>query len=247
MRIAQGYVSKSIADFPFHEVYRISDYFDIHNPSVFFGMYRYEDMVLLEAHRSKKVVLWTGQDALKFNKWHYLENVINVTAHPKVHELITSKKCYCKLVKPAAFLNEPKPQKLGKRIYAYCPSSMPEYHGKDILDKLIRAGYDITIGDGNYTRCEWKRVFADEHYKDVFVGLCLSPFAGGGESIIEMGLRGIRVVTNVFDLPNCISWNSFEDVMTAIENETSRIGYVENKLVTQVWNDLDHKHQWLNI
>lgn len=239
-------------DFPFHEVYRLADYYDNYRPCVFFGCYRYEDAVLVFGHHSAGLILWTGQDALNFKHWGSLSDakahkITSVTAHPKVHKLITDNNCDCQLVKPAAFLNQRNPKPLGKKIYAYCPDSAPEYHGKQIIVELANAGYDIILGNGRFTRNEWKTRFADLHYDDCFIGLCLSEFAGGGESIIEMGLRGMKVVTNVFDLPNCVPWNSVEDVMQAIESETKNIGTTNTKLVQQVWNDLDHKHNWLNI
>lgn len=238
-------------DFPFHEVYQLSDYMDNDNVCVFFGIYRYEDKRLAYDHHCKSVLFWTGHDALKFDEWEYINDfdhkLINVTAHPKVHKLITDNKCDCKLVKPAAFLNQRNPKPLGTKIYAYCPDSMPEYHGKQIIIELANAGYEIILGNGKFTRNEWKTRFADLHYNDCFIGLCLSEFAGGGESIIEMGLRGMKVVTNVFDLPNCVPWNSLEDVIQAIESETKNIGTTNTKLVQQVWNDLDHKHNWLDI
>ena len=62
-----------------------------------------------------------------------------------------------------------------------------------------------------------------------------------------MGLRGMKVVTNVFDLPNCIPWNSVEDIIQAIEEETKNIGTTNEKLARQVWDSLDHKHEWLEI
>jgi hypothetical protein len=237
-------------DFPFHEVYKLADYYDVRKPMVFFGMYRYEDFRLWMSHESKEKIFWTGQDALN---WNFDDpnrpSVItgNVTAHPKVYERITAHNRDCELVKPAAFLNQRNPKPLGTKIYAYCPESAPEYHGKQIIVDLANAGYDIILGNGKFTRDEWKTRFAELHYKNCFIGLCLSEFAGGGESIIEMGLRGMKVVTNVFDLPNCIPWNSVEDVMQAIESETKNIGTTNAKLVQQVWNDLDHNHNWLNI
>jgi hypothetical protein len=62
-----------------------------------------------------------------------------------------------------------------------------------------------------------------------------------------MGLRGLKVVTNVFDLPNCIPWDSIDDVVKAIEDETQFIGHQSVNLAEKVWRDLDHKHEWLNI
>src|SRR5688572_11840976 len=220
MRITQGYVSKSVMDFPFHQVYGLDDYRTNQQPAVFFGMYRYEDLALYEQHDVVPVVFWTGQDALGF-----VTNTLNITAHPPVKKHFDSLRVNCKLVKPAAFLNVQKPQMLGKKIYAYCPDSAPDYHGKKIIDELRCGGYEIVIGDGQFTQDQWRNGRADLFYKDIFIGLCLSEFAGGGGSIIEMGLRGIKVVTNVFDLPNCIPWKSTGDITAAIEDQTQYIGH----------------------
>jgi hypothetical protein len=234
-------------DFPFHESYGLVDYFDDRKPAVFFGMYRYEDWAVIDHHEqySRALKFWTGQDAI--NNIGIANFSDNVTAHVKIHQLIKTNDRECKLVKPAAFQNQRNPKVLGKKIYAYCPSSAPEYHGKEIIDELRRGGYEIVIGDGQFSRQQWKTGAADFHYDQCFIGLCLSEFAGGGESIIEMGLRGMRVVTNVFDLPNCDPWNSVHDVMMAIEDQTQYIGHTNEGLSQRVWSDLDHKHQWLNI
>jgi|SRR5688572_4192428 len=246
MRITQGYVSKSVMDFRFHQVYQLDDYNDREKPFVCFGGYRYEDGCICQQHESHITVFWTGQDAL--NEWGFTDRACrHVTAHPKVQKHIAKDGASCLLVKPAAFLNVQKPQTLGKKIYAYCPNSMPDYHGKKILDELRCGGYEIVIGDGQFTQEQWRNGRADLFYKDIFIGLCLSEFAGGGGSIIEMGLRGINVVSNVFDLPNCIPWNSIDDVIQAIEDQTQYIGHSNPGLAERVWDDLDHEHNWLNI
>jgi hypothetical protein len=246
MRILQGYVSKSVMSFPFHQIYRLDDYNDDCSPSVFFGMYRYEDYQILISHPAHKIVFWTGQDALDFKKWGLDDDYKHVTAHPKVYELIKSKGVGCELVKPAAFLNEFYPQKLGPKIYAYCPTSAPDYHGKKVLDELKAAGYEIIIGDGATPQHLWKYT-QDAFYGDIFIGLCLSEFAGGGTSIIEMGLRGIKVVTNVFDLPNCIPWTDARQIAGIIENEKQQIGNTNKALAQDVWDSLDHEFKWLEL
>lgn len=234
-------------DFPFHEVYALDDYNNYSKPVVFFGMYRYEDVRMFLNHNDKARIFWTGQDVLQWQIDDLILSAWNVTAHPKVHKELLSYDHDCELVKPAAFLNTQKPQTLGKKIYAYCPNSSPEYHGKKIIDELRCAGYEIIIGDGQWTQAQWRNFYADFHYKDCFIGLCLSEFAGGGGSIIEMGLRGMKVVTNVFDLPNCVPWNSIHDIRQAIEDQTQYIGHSNPGLAQYVWDDLDHKHEWLNI
>lgn len=234
-------------DFPFHETYRLSDYKNYAEPSVFFGMYRYEDLRLLDTHHAEKTIFWTGQDALKFdwdNNHSYLE-ARNVTAHHKISDMISQFEP-CHLVQPAAFGNVVSPQKLGRYIYAYCPSSAPDYHGRKIIDELILKGYEIIVGDGSLSQIAWKYK-RDDYYNDIFIGLCLSEFAGGGGSIIEMGLRGINVITNVFNLPNCLPFKDADEVEELIEKEKSRIGTTDKKRAEDVWNNLDHEFKWLEI
>lgn len=250
MRITQAYVSKSVMDFPFHEVYKLDDYNDAFTPSVFFGMYRYEDYrVGVDNESEKSKVFWTGKDIIDYKWGKFPYN--SVTAHPKIYnhllKLARPEMRTCKLIKPAAFLNTVNPQVLGKKIYAYCPNSAPDYHGKKIIDELRCGGYEIVIGDGQFTQYQWHGAMDEYFYRQCFIGLCLSEFAGGGGTIIEMGLRGLKVVTNVFDLPNCIPWDSIDDVVKAIEDETQFIGHQSVNLAEKVWRDLDHKHEWLNI
>lgn len=245
MRIAQGYVSKSIMSFPFHEIYGLDDYNSSNDPAIFFGMYRYEDYQLMYKHTGEKKIFWTGQDALDFdfkNKYH----LNNVTAHPNIHTLITQRGFHCELVKPSTFINEVNPQKLGPNIYAYCPKEAEDYHGKKVLDELKEMGYNITIGDGSMPQHLWKYA-SNGFYNDIFVGLCLSSFAGGGTSIIEMGLRGIPVITNVFNLPNCIPWTDVNGIAESIEHFKVGIGETDSYTAGAVWENLDHEHKWLEI
>lgn len=244
MRIAQGYISKSIAGFPMHKIFDLHDYRDYKAPCVFFGMYRYEDLRLLTTHQGERTIFWTGQDALKFN-WSKNKhiNARHVTAHPKVYDLIRQH-AKCTIVKPTGVINTLRPQQLGPRIYAYCPASAPDYHGVKIIEELRRGGHEIIIGDGSIPQYLWAQT-QDGFYADIFIGLCLSEFAGGGGSIIEMGLRGIKVVTNVFKLPNCLPFGNVLDVVNLIEQEKKNIGIVNTKLAQDVWDNLDHTHEWL--
>lgn len=233
-------------DFDFHQAYALDDYKNYKEPSVFFGMYRYEDYCLFMQHNSQDRVFWTGQDVIMFDWQNYFTGT-NVTAHPKVKKHIEDKGLKCSLVKPAAFGLTMKPQVLGKKIYAYCPNSAPDYHGKKIIDELRCGGYEIIVGDGQFTQVQWKSGLNEMHYNQCFIGLCLSEFAGGGLSIIEMGLRGMKVVTNVFNLPNCIPWNSIHDIVQAIEDQRRLIGQTRESVARYTWDGLDHKHEWLEI
>lgn len=249
MRIAQGYVSKSIMDFPFHQIYSLDDYNDSWEPSVFFGMYRYEDWCMVCHHHRESFIFWTGQDALDFQRWDEMResmDATHLTAHPKIHELITSNGIECQLVRPSSFLNDINPKLPGEKIYAYVPSGMPEYHGIHLIQQLQEEGHHIIIGDGSYSQTEWRAGKADEFYDQCYMGLCLSPFAGGGTSIIEMGLRGMPVVTNVFNLSNCFQWKNIKDIREHISRfrDSHR---VQEKMAKMVWHDLDHEFKWLEV
>jgi hypothetical protein len=236
-------------DFPFHEIYQLDDYRSIKDPAVFFGMYRYEDSALLEYHDDNAIVFWTGQDVLQWgeDELRFIHRRSDSkTAHPKVYEYLKEKGYVCELVKPSTFLNTINPKKLGPTIYAYCPSSAPDYHGIKIIDELRRAGYEIIIGDGQVPQHLWRHA-QKAFYDGIFVGLCLSEFAGGGTSIIEMGLRGIPVITNVFNLPNCYPWRDAQDVANIIEALKVNIGSTRASIARYTWDALDHTHEWLEI
>lgn len=250
MRITQAYVSKSVMDFPFHQIYSLDDYNNDHDTAIFFGMYRYEDSILAYNHGGICIIFWTGQDALTFGAWSVFSDYKlyrHVTAHPKVKEHLKAMGMDCQLVPPSTFLNHQQPQRLGDKIYAYCPNSAPDYHGKKVIDELRTAGYEIIIGDGQWTQDQWRMGKADWFYNDVFIGLCLSEFAGGGTSIIEMGLRGIPVVTNVFQLPHCIPWHDAQHIAAIIQDQKKLIGTAQKKLAQSVWESLDHEFKWMEI
>lgn len=181
MRIDQAYVSKSVADFPFHTIYRLNDYRDIDTPSVFFGCYRFEDIRIINSHNGDRTIFWTGQDILNYlNNGFKVEHARHVTAHPKVHALLKKEFNNVVLVNPSTFLNKVKPQPLGNKIYAYCPATMQSYHGLKWIDQLRDLGYVVYVGDGRYTQEDWRESKADLIYEGVGIGLCLSEFAGGG-------------------------------------------------------------------
>jgi hypothetical protein len=248
MRVSQCYVSESVNDFPFKEIYSLTDYKDSLAPWVFIGMYRPEDLDVFKKHKGYKMILWTGQDSLSFHYMGDFDDVDgqNFTAHHKVYEYLRQK-INVQLIRPSSFLNTISPQQLGKKIYAYCPNSMPKYHGIHVIDELRRGGFEIVIGDGQWTQNEWGNGQANNAYDDICIGLCLSDFAGGGTSIIEMGLRGVPVVTNVFQLANCRPWRDVLDVVAEIETQLALAGTTDAALAQAVWEGLDHEFKWLEI
>jgi hypothetical protein len=244
MKITQGYVSKSVDDFPFLTTYKLSGYVDSLMPCVFFGMYRIEDYNALTQHKSIAVIFWCGQDAIDFTEWDSIRHVHHVTYHRHIYELLKDK-VKIHLIYPTDFGSSLEITPLGNKIYAYVPASCPEYHGLEVIEKL-KVDFEIIIGDGTIPQDEWRAGRCNEFYNPSFIGLMLSPFAGGGSSIIEMGLRGRKCITNVFDLPHTAQWKTVADVKRIIKAESKKIGTINTNIAQKVKAFLD-KGEFLDI
>lgn len=246
MRITQAYVSPSVADFPFLKCLGLEEYHDVSAPAVFYGCYTMLDIMKVLNHRSLKVIRWCGQDAFDFRHWDLIKDCHHVSPLAKVREWIAvSSNRHCSWIKPENLDMEINPTAKGSKIYAYIPSSFPEYHGSDII-KSLSVDYEIIVGDGTYPRAEWYGGIGDRHYDDSFIGLMLSPFAGGAGSVVDMGLRGRKCVTNVMDMPNAIPWNTIEDIERAIKVEARGIGETNSELAQSVFDAIDKDYSWLS-
>lgn len=245
MRITQAYVSPSVADFPFLRCLNLEPYHDVKAPAVFYGCYTQVDLDMILNHQGFSVIRWCGQDALDFQQWEKVKHCSHVTPLEQVGNWVTDKKGICYCIKPENLDVVMNPTPKGKKIYAYAPSSFPEYHNIDII-KSLSVDYEIIVGDGSYSRAEWYGGIGDRHYDDSFIGLMLSPFAGGAGSVVDMGLRGRKCVTNVMDMPNAIPWNSVDDIRKAIEREAKTIGETDTELSQQVFDAIDKDYLWLN-
>lgn len=238
MRITQGYVSKSVEGFHFLKSCHLTEYVDSSKPCVFFGMYRLEDFEALKQHSGIKVIRWCGQDALKVQDWTLFKShdIFHVTPLLNVKKLLEYNGLECKII-PLENILQPEPQKLGNKIYAYCPEPK-EYHGWKLIEEL-KQRHEIYISEP-IPQSEW----TGKEYEDAFIGLCLSHFAGGGYTVMELGLRGVKCVTNVVDLPNRIPFKTIDDIEVAIAFERQRIGATNRLLSKQVYDSVGF-NDWL--
>lgn len=241
MRITQAYVSPSVADFPFLKCLGLEPYHDVEAPAVFYGCYTMLDLMKVMNHRGLKVIRWCGQDALDFRHWDLIKNVHSVTPLRNVAVYVSG----CITIAPENIEMSINPTPKGNKIYAYAPASFPEYHGSDII-KHLAVDHEIIVGDGTYSRADWYGGIGDQYYNDSFIGLMLSPFAGGAGSVVDMGLRGRKCVTNVMWMPNAIPWETVDDIRKAIERESLTIGETDTELAQRVFDAIDKDYLWLN-
>lgn len=251
MRVTQCYVSKSVADFPFKESLNLTDYLDSSRPLVVFGVYSDADMEVILAHKSKVLIVWCGQDAVDcifFGRYQDLKNCLHLTWLPNVERALKSF-LNIRLISPVFLGGNFWPSALGNKVFVYAPSSFPKYHKIDLVHELANRlpEIDFYIGHGGVKQSEWLTGIGDDIYNQCFIGLCLSGFAGGGQTIMQMGLKGMRVVTNVLDLPNVIKWGNFNDIVEAITRERENIGSVQLGVAEKVEIQLHKDPIWLEI
>ncbi len=249
--IKQGYSSNAIKSFKLLDKFDLTKIENYSNPAVIFGMYNNSDFGVLKRLKSDVVIFWAGMDVelITNEKIKYIvsnKKIRNVACMPNVITKLKQKGLHCEQIPLWRNGFKPTPINLGDKIYSYVPSKRREYYGFNTIKKL-NLGNKLIIGDLSINGDEWRNGKSMEYYSQCYIGLSLSPFAGGGTSVIELGLCGIKSVNNITDFPNSLRWNSVDDIKSHIENEKNNIGKVNNDLAQQVYEYLDNKLEWLNV
>lgn len=250
--IKQAYLAPSVKDFPFLERLNLQPYTDPEAPALFIGCYTIEDFNLIVSHKGKGMVLWVGQDSIACVTmgWHlWLKNFLHVTWLVNA-EKILRQFLNVKLVNPMFIGGEFYSSPLGNKIFAYAPSSYPDYHRIELINELAlhyQGKYEFIIGDGTVSQAGWLNGVGDKVYDECFIGLCLSGFAGGGQTIIQMGLKGRRVVSNVLNCQNSYFWETLDDVKRAIDYEAGNIGHTNEILSKIVRIQVMKSPTWINL
>ena len=247
-KIKYGHEANIMKKFKFMEQFGLSPMVN-GDPVVVFGCYNLDDVQLILSHKNTVVVVWMGEDSLfiKDNrkqkspsktiyKMLNKPNIIHTTWVPPIQRRLIKKGLDCKLLKITIKENAPV-QPLGTQVYTYLQKKKPEYHGSKMVDSLNLKDR-LLVGDYSISREDWYAGENDKMYSNVFIGLALSKYAGGLMSIVEMGVRGIPVVTNIIDLPHCIPWETKEDIEQAIEHAAKNIGKKNTALAKAVRAEL---------
>ena len=231
--ITQCYISKSVSDFPFREKLGLTEYIDSSRPCLFIGCYTEYDLKVILDHNAEVTIFWCGQDAVTciFNGWYiWLQHCKHTTSLLNVHRAL---KPFLEITldKPILLGGEFKPSPKGDKVFAYAPATHPSYHKLKLIEQLQKeVPYGFIVGDGSVSQEEWLSGVGDKTYDKCFIGLCLSGFAAGGQTILHLGLKGRKVVTNTANYPNTLAWKSASGIVSAILQEAESIGTVDKKL-----------------
>jgi hypothetical protein len=223
----------------FKEAYGL-EYFQFQQSNVlYFGMYNYSDLELLEAfdkNNNKKVgILWGGSDIMLKTKlrsrilkivieknyenyamsdyiWEKLEN-LGVKNKRKVNvSFCWNNYNYLKKINNRA-----------QSIFIYDgigkDSKKDEIYNKKLVDNFT----ELISSSKNMSNCQVIRTSAGEFIKNIvdiqassFVSLRLTNYDGNANSAQECGMFGIPVISHQ-QMNHCISWKSLDEIIKKVE------------------------------
>jgi hypothetical protein len=215
---------------------------------IFFGCYYEQDFNNIINHKGKKLLLLGGSDTT----YEYFNKKIGELINNDIQILCQSKIIYNNMIEkypkklllfhpitPVIIDDFYDPHNIkGTDIYIYTSQTTPEIYGIHIYTQIIKKlnhKYNFIIATAN-TSSNIK-----ELYKKCFIGLRLTKFDGLGATNIELGLMGIKVVTNNIS-PNCLHWNNINDIINHIENESLNINKSDEHMSNNVYKFINQEN-----
>ena len=241
-----GFKKNILKTYPFLE----SEHYLIDSPCIFLGIYNEEDYLKILNHKSYALIIWGGSDSLpnrgmiqkiaKLDKKKYF----NISISKDIFNSLNLCNIKSSLVR-WHFLDKSLfyPVKKGKCIYIYLPNKYEHKYGYKIYEKLRRKliKYDFIVGDGNISYNNMHNI-----YSKCFIGLRLIKRDGSATTVQELGLMGIKCVHNGGSL-SALPWRNIDDIVKHIDNESKKIGTIDNNLAKNVDNYLNLDENFFDV
>lgn len=264
MRIRQIYTSPGVADFEarIQKRYNLIPYTNPKEPAIFYGCFSAAPPTIL-AHKSLAIVLWAGTDVLRLLKafakpdWGQTKHYKEIAKRSNIHHICRSKclqndfdsvglKYHFLRVSPVIseyFQNTV----LGSDIYCYGAARKPEKYGGEIIERLKVDFPGIKFRDHclqHETYLPYEKIY--KIYQKCFLGLRFTQHDGLPNTVLEMGLMGRNCIFNG-DLPNSLSYETYEDIKKLIIQEYNKIGKTGDEVISQKTRELlDIGEDWLD-
>jgi len=246
------------------ERYSIHNYNDTTKPSIFFGCYSETTVNRIFYHKSLSVIVWGGSDARGLRKW--AEGIQFIKKRKRMYEKLRTIKNVkhiaisediCEDLKKARFNyrfvpvcpvlpNLFNPTELGSMIYSYGYKRKPELYGRKLVEKVERKFRSVTLlcsEIGNSTELPYEKMRGV--YDKCFIGLRFTKHDGLPNTVIELGLMGRKCIHNS-NLPNAIRYESFKDIVGAIQSESTMIGCKNKELAEKTYEYINIPDDWLD-
>lgn len=233
--------------------YGFTDYSNFAAPTVFWGMYPSSRRKLI-SHRGFAVVVWRGSDSINIHKqtsfvqWckdhhervkhiaisNFIEDDLRKAGLPFVSLPITSADFTpCHLM----------PR--GDKIYTY--TSKP---GSGLIDYGLRMANEVSRKTGiplivAHSESMPRTRLINEAYRNCFIGLRLLAHDGLSNSVMEMGLCGRQVVTNL-QTPNALPYRDVKDVIGIVQRSFALRKEDNQQIAIDMQNFINISTDWLD-
>lgn len=246
----QAYVSNILPHFKkgFMEKWGFKEYTDPNSPAVFLGIYSQQDMNVFRQHKSYKILHFGGND-LHPPQINLVKNESKVflVGYGWIGEVFRINNLrYKEVIIPLKDFSEFTPTVLGDKIYIYkgIYGDRPDYFKwQKVVEPLQKTfGKDRII----FTNHKPIEQLKEEYYNNCFVYVKPNE-RGGSTSMWELGHMGRKTITfNQGDVPNVLNYKSFDEIVSHIKNEESKIGTLQNEVSEQTKN-IFVGEEWLNL
>ena len=267
-KVNQLYISNNVAFFEntLLAKYKLKQYCDRTKPAFFFGAYDNKDIDMIKKHKCTRIVIFTGGDILLTRK--NIDRVKELVKLDNIYFISISSfivKNLNKLRIPYTFLplnhvnsSFYKPVKKGNAIYIYTSIRYKEKYGYSFYKKVstlfkdIRfilatnpIDYDKANKDGlstdGFITCRTKEELFNI-YKQCFLGFRFTEHDGCSNTVIELGLMGIKCIHNGCQ-PSAINYKTVTDIVNVVKREKETIGKQDFDLhnETRAYDDIGTK------
>ena len=222
MNCDQACISKSLVGLTtnYRKKYKLKPYYDSVKPCAFIGMYRDVDFNRFIKHRSDRILIFAGSDALNLNP-DWVEPIkkratVIYSISQYVYDTLQSYGIDSVIKRYSATIaTQWKNSPMGDSIYWYYGIGAETFYGSELIEQ-IEQQIDIPIIKahlGSFTKKQLHDI-----YSQCFINLRLTPHDGCPNSNLQMGLMGRKSIYNG-DLPYSLKWDSVDDIVAHIKRE----------------------------
>jgi hypothetical protein len=245
-KFLQAYVAPSIKFFKnnFLTKYGLVEYYDQNKPAIFFGAIESSDII--NNHKGYKLIIpCTPIDYPTIKD--YEKTILMCSDNFKLPINVIRKSLTPQIKDYELF----KPNPLGDKIYFYSGFKSGWNFKTEFISELQKKiDYEIITTNHNklneYHSIEYLK---DNYYDKTFLNLNFSD-GNGLASVIELGLMGRKTIFNPkienniqrIEFPNFINYNSMEDIIRIINEESKKIGTIQNPIDAH-----NIKDEWLDL
>ena len=245
-RFLQAYVAPPIKFFKnnFLTKYGLVEYYDQNKPAIFFGAEKSSDII--NDHKGYKLIIPCTPDDYPIIK-DYEKTILMCSDNFKLPTNVIRKSLTPQIKNYELF----KPNPLGDKIYFYSGfKNGCNFKTEFIAELQKKIDYEIITTNHNKLNEYYSIDYLKTNYYDkTFLNLNFSD-GTGLTSVIELGLMGRKTIFNPkienniqrIEFPNFINYNSMEDIITIINEESKKIGSIQNSIDAH-----NIKDEWLDL